>query len=93
MALYGKDRLTQALVRKDGKLVPVPMKEALDLVAAKMAETISAHGKDAVAIYGSGQWTIPDGYVASKFMKGGHRHQQPRSQRPALHVERGHRAS
>ena len=57
-------------MRKDGKLVPVPMKEALDLVAAKMAETIKAHGKDAVAMYGSGQWTIPDGYVASKFMKG-----------------------
>ena len=70
MALYGKDRLTQALVRKDGKLTPVPMKEALDLVAAKMAETIKAHGKDAVAMYGSGQWTIPDGYVASKLMKG-----------------------
>ncbi len=69
MALYGKDRLTRALVRKDGKLVPVPMKEAL--VAATMAETIKAHGKDAVAMYGSGQWTIPDGYVASKFMKGG----------------------
>jgi nitrate reductase NapA len=70
LALYGKDRLTQAQVRKNGKLVPVPMKEALDLVAAKMAETIKAHGKDAVALYGSGQWTIPDGYVASKFMKG-----------------------
>jgi nitrate reductase (cytochrome) len=69
MALYGKDRLTRALVRKDGTLVPVPMKEALDLVAAKMGETIKAHGKDAVAIYGSGQWTIPDGYVASKLMK------------------------
>jgi nitrate reductase NapA len=70
MALYGKDRLTRAMVRKDGKLVPVPMKEALDLVASKMAETIKSHGKDAVAMYGSGQWTIPDGYVASKFMKG-----------------------
>ena len=70
LALYGKDRLTRALVRKYGKLVPVPMKEALDLVAQKMAETIKAHGKDAVAMYGSGQWTIPDGYVASKFMKG-----------------------
>jgi nitrate reductase NapA len=70
LALYGKDRLTRALVRKDGKLVPVPMKEALDLVAQKMAETIKVHGKGAVALYGSGQWTIPDGYVASKFMKG-----------------------
>jgi len=71
MALYGKDRLTRALVRKDGALVPVPMKDALDLVAARMAETIKVHGKDAVAMYGSGQWTISDGYVASKLMKGG----------------------
>jgi nitrate reductase NapA len=70
MALYGADRLKQALVRKNGKLVPVPMKEALDLVASKMKETIAAGGKDAVGIYGSGQWTIPDGYVASKLFKG-----------------------
>ncbi|WP_264789971.1 molybdopterin-dependent oxidoreductase [Aureispira anguillae] len=70
MALYGKDRLTQPLVRKGGKLVTVSMEEALDLVASKMKETIDKHGKDAVSIYGSGQWTIPDGYVASKLFKG-----------------------
>ena len=39
-------------------------------MAAKMKETIAEHGKDAVSIYGSGQWTIPDGYVASKLFKG-----------------------
>lgn len=70
LALYGSDRITSAKVRRGGKLVDVPMAEALDLVARKMQETIDTHGKDAVAIYGSGQWTIPDGYVASKFMKG-----------------------
>ena len=48
--LYGKDRLTKALVRKNGKLVEVPMQEALGLVAAKMKETIKSHGKDAVSI-------------------------------------------
>lgn len=70
MALYAKDRLTKPLVRKNGKLVETSMKEALDLVASKMKSTIEEHGKDSVSIYGSGQWTIPDGYVASKFMKG-----------------------
>lgn len=70
MALYAKDRLTKPLVRKNGKLVETSMDEALDLVASKMKETIDNHGKDAVSMYGSGQWTIPDGYVASKFMKG-----------------------
>ncbi|MDH5805161.1 MAG: molybdopterin-dependent oxidoreductase, partial [Gemmatimonadota bacterium] len=70
MSLYGSDRLTRALVRRNGRLVPVPIQEALDLVAEKMSETIAEHGKDSVAMYGSGQWTIPDGYVASKLFKG-----------------------
>src|SRR5210317_1417867 len=48
--LYGKDRVKEALVRKNGKLVEVPIQEALDLMAAKMKETIKDHGKDAVAI-------------------------------------------
>lgn len=70
MALYGKDRLTYPLIRKNGKMVRSTMDEALDLIASKMQSTIKAHGKDAVSIYGSGQWTIPDGYVASKLFKG-----------------------
>ncbi len=69
-ALYGKDRLKKALIRKNGKLVEVPIQKALDIVAQKMKSTIESHGKDSVSIYGSGQWTIPDGYVASKLMKG-----------------------
>ena len=70
MSLYGKDRLTKPLVRKNGKLVETSMKDALDLVASKMKSTIEEHGKDAVSVYRSGQWTIPDGYVASKLTKG-----------------------
>jgi nitrate reductase NapA len=69
-ALYGRDRITKAMVRRNGTMVEVPMSEALDLVASKMQETIRDHGKDSVAMYGSGQWTIPDGYVASKLFKG-----------------------
>ena len=70
MALYAKDRITKPLVKKNGKFVETSMKEALDLVASKMKETIGDYGKDAVAMYGSGQWTIPDGYAASKLFKG-----------------------
>lgn len=69
-AMYGKDRIRTAKVRKGDKMVEVPITEALDLIAAKMKETISQTGKDSVAMYGSGQWTIPDGYVASKLFKG-----------------------
>lgn len=70
LSIYGKDRLTKPLVRKNGKMVETSMKEALDLVASKMEETIKESGKDSVAMYGSGQWTIPDGYAASKLFKG-----------------------
>ena len=68
--MYAEDRLTTALIKKDGQYVETSMEEALDLVASKMKETIEKHGKDAVAMYTSGQSTIPEGYVASKFMKG-----------------------
>ncbi len=68
--LYGSDRFTTAYVRKNGEFVATPIEEALDLVAAKMKESIAGTGKDSVAIYGSGQWSIPDGYAASKLFKG-----------------------
>ncbi len=70
-ALRGEDRITRALVRRDGALVPVPLGEALDLVARKIRESIDQHGKDSVGLYGSAQWTILDAYVASKLVKGG----------------------
>jgi len=44
--------------------------EALDLIAARFAETIAAHGRDAVAFYVSGQFLTEDYYVANKLMKG-----------------------
>ncbi len=69
-SLYAKDRIKSAQIRKNGVLVNAPLSEALDLVAKKMKEIISKYGKDSVSMYGSGQWTIQDGYIASKFMKG-----------------------
>ena len=69
--LYAKDRLTKPLVRRNGKLEEVSMDEALDLVASKFKQIIDEHGKDAIAVYGSGQWTIQDGYAASKWIRAG----------------------
>ncbi len=66
LALYGKDRLTTPLLRKNGKLVPISWDEALDVVASRVEKNPAGF-----AVYGSGQWTIPEGYAAQKFMKGG----------------------
>ena len=43
---------------------------SLDLIAARFAETIAAHGPDSVAFYVSGQCLTEDYYVANKLMKG-----------------------
>jgi nitrate reductase NapA len=66
LALYGKDRLTTPLLRKNGKQVPISWEKALDI----MADRVELDPKG-FAFYGSGQWTIPEGYAAQKFMKGG----------------------
>jgi len=44
--------------------------EALDLVAARLRDTIAEHGPDSVAFYVSGQLLTEDYYVANKLMKG-----------------------
>jgi nitrate reductase NapA len=64
--LYGKDRLTQPLLRRNGKLVPITWDEAIGVIAGRIHAA-----PERFAFYGSGQWTIPEGYAAQKLMKGG----------------------
>lgn len=69
--LYGRDRLTKPLIRKGNKMVEASWDEAMGLIASKFKESISKHGPDSVAIFGSGQWTVFEGYAAAKLFKGG----------------------
>ncbi len=72
--LYGKDRLLYPQLRQpDGSLKRISWDEALDLVASKFKGALEEHGPESVAVYGSGQWTIFDGYTALKWVKGGMR--------------------
>lgn len=66
LILYGEDRLTRPLLRKNGKLEPISWDEALDVLADRVMQDPKGF-----AFYGSGQWTIPEGYAAQKLMKGG----------------------
>jgi len=66
LALYGKDRLTKPLLRQGDRYVEIPWDEAIDTIARRINAA-----PDRFAFYGSGQWTIPEGYAAQKFMKGG----------------------
>jgi nitrate reductase NapA len=73
--LYGKDRLQHPLKRKaDGKgFEQISWDDALDLIAEKFSQTLTDNGPEAVAMYGSGQWTVFDGYAALKWVKAGMR--------------------
>ena len=78
--MYGKDRLTTPLLRKkngkydkEGEFTPVSWNEAFDVMAVKWKEALKAEGPASIAMFGSGQWTIWEGYVASKLWKAGFR--------------------
>jgi len=69
--LYGADRLTHPMLRKGDGFVQISWDEALDIAAQKFTETLEQHGPSALAMYGSGQWTVQEGYAANKWFKGG----------------------
>ena len=66
VALYGKDRLRVPLIRKRGRLVSCSWEEAITTIAKEIMRAPSTF-----AVYGSGQWTVPEGFSVMKFMKGG----------------------
>jgi nitrate reductase NapA len=76
--MYGADRLTQPLLRmtngvydKNGAFQPVSWDKAFDVMAAQFKRVIREKGPTAVGMFGSGQWTIWEGYAATKLMRGG----------------------
>ena len=78
--MYGADRLTKPLLRKkngvydkNGEFTAVSWDEAFGIMAQKWKETLKSDGPTGIGMFGSGQWTIWEGYAASKLMKAGFR--------------------
>ncbi|WP_145587074.1 nitrate reductase catalytic subunit NapA [Yersinia kristensenii] len=78
--MYGKDRLTQPLLRmkdgqydKEGEFTPVSWEKAFDIMELKFKNALKEKGPTAVGMFGSGQWTVWEGYAASKLLKAGFR--------------------
>ncbi|HCG6028830.1 periplasmic nitrate reductase subunit alpha [Vibrio parahaemolyticus] len=78
--MYGQDRLTQPLLRmkdgkyhKDGEFTPVSWDVAFDTMAEKWKASLDKKGPTSVGMFGSGQWTVMEGYAAAKMMKAGFR--------------------
>ncbi len=78
--MYGKDRLTKPLLRmsngkydKNGEFTEVSWDQAFDVMAEKWKEALKKKGPTSVGMFGSGQWTLWEGYAASKLLKAGFR--------------------
>jgi len=78
--MYGEDRLTTPLLRmkngqyaKDGEFEPVSWDKAFDVMAEQWKRVLKDKGPTAVGMFGSGQWTVWEGYAALKLMKAGFR--------------------
>jgi nitrate reductase (cytochrome) len=78
--MYGEDRLTTPLLRKkngafdkNGELTPVGWDEAFDTMAQRAKAVLKAKGPTAIGMFGSGQWTVMEGYAATKLMRAGFR--------------------
>jgi len=77
---YGADRLTRPLLRmrdgafdKKGDFVPVSWAQAFDVMAREWKRVHRELGPSGVAIMGSGQYTVQEGYAAVKLAKAGWR--------------------
>jgi nitrate reductase NapA len=78
--MYGEDRITKPLLRmkngkfdKNGEFTPVTWDQAFDIMATKWKEAMKKHGPTGIGMFGSGQWTIWEGYAAAKLFKAGFR--------------------
>ncbi|MGY1458099.1 MULTISPECIES: periplasmic nitrate reductase subunit alpha [unclassified Luteimonas] len=78
--MYGADRLTTPLLRKtngvydkEGDFTPVSWDEAFDVMEEKFRAVLKAKGGEGIGMFGSGQWTVWEGYAANKLMKAGFR--------------------
>lgn len=66
------DRLQKPLIRVSPKSVAsgaefreASWDEVLNLIAGKFREALTNHGPESVAMFGSGQWTVWEGYAAA----------------------------
>jgi len=78
--MYGKDRLTQPLLRmkngkfdKNGEFAHITWDQAFDIMEEKCKSALKANGPRSIGMFGSGQWTIWEGYAAAKLFKAGFR--------------------
>jgi NADH-quinone oxidoreductase subunit G len=66
---HHKERLTQPLIRKNGKLTPATWEEAFEVIGKKFREVRERDGGSAIGVIGSNRTTNEENYLLSKFAR------------------------
>jgi len=69
--IHSKNRLSEPLLRKNGKLVPVSWQEALDTTAEALLRNKKKHGADSIAVLASAKCTNEENYLLQKLTRAG----------------------
>ncbi|HTA24018.1 MAG TPA: NADH-quinone oxidoreductase subunit NuoG [Terriglobales bacterium] len=64
-----EDRLTQPLIRKDGRLTPSTWEEAFELIGKRFREICDREGGQAIGVVGSTRTTNEENYLLQKFAR------------------------
>jgi len=62
-------RLTEPMIRKNGKLETVSWDECLDYMAERIDKIVKEHGPDVFSAFGSGRITNENNYAIAKFTR------------------------
>ena len=66
---HSDDRITQPLIRRDGKLVPASWEQAIDHVATRLKQIRDGQGGAAIGVIGSNRTTNEENYLLQKFAR------------------------
>ena len=66
---HSNERLTQPLIRKDGKLTPATWEEAFEWIGKRFTEVRDKDGGKAIGVIGSNRTTNEENYLLSKFAR------------------------
>src|ERR1035438_1327933 len=66
---HHKERLTEPLVRKNGKLTPATWEEAFELIGKRFREVRDQDGGQTIGVIGSSRTTNEENYLLSKFAR------------------------
>lgn len=67
--VWHPDRLTSPLVRRRGKLRPVPWEQALGVIAGRLSAIKQDSGPDAIALLASAKCTNEENYLMQKLAR------------------------